>query len=75
MSDFTLPTADSWSGNLLQDLPWFVLILIYLQRWQHRVRNETKHFVSPHLIGPQLHQHDLASKKDGCANGGDTQIA
>ena len=40
-------------------LPRFVLILISLQRWQHRARNETKHFVSPHLIGPQLHQHDL----------------
>ena len=43
-------------------LPRFVLILISIQRWQHRARNETKHFVSPHLIGPQLHQHDLASK-------------
>ena len=43
-------------------LPRFVLILISLQRWQHRARNETKHFVSLHLIGPQLHQHDLASK-------------
>ena len=43
-------------------LPRFVLILISLQRWQHRARNETKQFVSPHLIGPQLHQHDLASK-------------
>ena len=41
-------------------LPWFVLILISLQRWQHRVRNETKHFVSPHLIGPQFlaNQHE-----------------
>ena len=44
-------------------LPWFVLILISLQRWQHRVPNETKHSVSPHLIGPQLHPHDLASKQ------------
>ena len=35
-------------------LPRFVLILISLQRWQHRVRNETKHSVSPHLIGPQF---------------------
>ena len=43
-------------------LPRFVLILISLQRWQHRVRKETKHFVSPHLIGLQLHQHDSASK-------------
>ena len=33
-------------------LPRFVLILISLQRRQHRVRNETKHFVSPHMIGP-----------------------
>ena len=32
----------------------FVLILISLQRWQHRVRNETKHFVAPHQIGPQF---------------------
>ena len=41
-------------------LPRFVLILISLQRWQHRVRNETKHFVSPHLIGPQFlaNQHE-----------------
>ena len=41
-------------------LPQFVLILISLQRWQHRVRNETKHFVSPHLIGPQFtaNQHE-----------------
>ena len=41
-------------------LPHFVLILISLQRWQHRVRNETKHFVSPHLIGPQFiaNQHE-----------------
>ena len=44
-------------------LPRFVLILISLQRWQHRARNETKHFVSQHLIGPQLHQHDSASKQ------------
>ena len=35
-------------------LPRFVLILISLQRWQHRARKETKHFVSPHLIGPQF---------------------
>ena len=48
--------------NLPKTLPWFVLILISLQRWQHRARNETKQFVSPHLIGPQLHQHDLTSK-------------
>ena len=37
-------------------LPRFVLILISLQRWQHRACKETKHFVSPHLIGPQLYQ-------------------
>ena len=37
-------------------LPRFVLILISLQRWQHRAHKETKHFVSPHLIGPQLPQ-------------------
>ena len=44
-------------------LPRFVLILIYLQRWQHRVRNETKHFVSLHLIGPQFlaNQHESAA--------------
>ena len=38
----------------------FALILISLQRWQHRVRNETKQFVSPHLIGPQFlaNQHE-----------------
>ena len=73
---FVLPfSAASWkclqyspNGRFLvqetfpKTLPWFVLILISLQRWQHRTRNETKHFVSPHLIGPQLHQHDLASK-------------
>ena len=40
----------------------FVLILISLQRWQHTVRNELKHFVSPHLIGPQFlaNQHESA---------------
>ena len=43
-------------------LPRPVLIFISLQRWQHRAGNETKHFVSPHLIGPQLHQLDLALK-------------
>ena len=44
-------------------LPRFVLILISLQRWQHRKRNETKHFVSPHLIGPQFlaNQHKNAA--------------
>ena len=31
-------------------------ILISLQRWQHTVCKETKHFVSPHLIGLQLQQ-------------------
>ena len=41
-------------------LPRFVLILISLQRWQRRVRNETKHFVSPHLTGPQF----LANKHE-----------
>ena len=52
-------------------LPRFVLILISLQRWQHRARNETKHFVSPHLIGPQLHQLDFSVKiKMPCANEG-----
>ena len=50
------------TGNLPQDSVPFVLILISLQKWQHIARNETKHFMSPHLIGPQLHQHDLASK-------------
>ena len=46
-------------------LPRFVLILISLQRWQHRVRNETKHFVSPHLIGPQFlaNQHETNQRK------------
>ena len=51
-------------------LPQFVSILITLQRWQHIARKETKHFVSPHLIGPQLHQHLIQRQnKDGCANG------
>ena len=46
-------------------LPQFALILISLQRWQHRVRNETKHFVSPHLIGPQFlaNQHETNQHK------------
>ena len=48
---------------LPKTLHWFVLILISLQRWQHRARNETKHFVSPRLIGPQLQPHDLAAKQ------------
>ena len=53
----TLPTADSWYRKpSSKTLPWFVLILISLQRWQHRACKETKHFVSPHMIGPQLHQ-------------------
>ena len=38
---------------------------ISLQRWQHRARKETKHFVSPHLIGPEL----KSQKKGGCADG------
>ena len=66
----TLPTADSWYRNPSQDsapvcinISPEIYILISLQRWQHRVRNETKHFVSPHLIGPQLHQYDLVSKQ------------
>ena len=50
------------TGNLPQGSAPVVLILISLQRWQHRVCNETKHFVSWHRIGPQLHQLDLASK-------------
>ena len=52
-------------------LPRFVSILITLQRWQHIGRKETKHFVSPHLIGPQLYQHLIQRQnKDGCSNGG-----
>ena len=41
-------------------LPRFVLILISLQRWQHKVRSETKYFVSLHLIGHQFlaNQHE-----------------
>ena len=46
-------------------LPRFVLILISLQRWQHRLRIETKNFVSPHLIGPQFlaNQHETNQHK------------
>ena len=46
-------------------LPRFVLILISLQRWQHRVRNEPKHLVSPHLIGRQFlaNQHETNQHK------------
>ena len=49
----------------------FVLILISLQRWQHRVRNETKHFVSPHLIGPQFlaYQHETNQHKSAALTG------
>ena len=52
-------------------LPRFVLILISLQRWQHRVRNETKHFVSPHLIGPQFlaNQHETNQHKSAALIG------
>ena len=51
--------------TFVKTLPRFVLILISLQRWQHRVRNETKHFVSPHLIGPQFlaNQHETNQHK------------
>ena len=52
-------------------LPRFVLILISLQRWQHRVRNETKHFVSPHLIGPLFlaNQHETNQHKSAALIG------
>ena len=52
-------------------LPRFVLILISLQRWQHRVCNETKHFVSQHLIGPQFlaNQHETNQHKSGALIG------
>ena len=52
-------------------LPRFVLILISLQRWQHRVRNETKHFVSPHLIGPQFlaNRHETNQHKSAALIG------
>ena len=52
-------------------LPRFVLILISLQRWQHRVCNETKHFVSPHLIGPQFfaNQHETNQHKSAALIG------
>ena len=52
-------------------LPRFVLILISLQRWQHRVSNETKHFVSPHLIGPQFlaNQHETNQHKSAALIG------
>ena len=52
-------------------LPQFVLILISLQRWQHRVRNKTKHFVSPHLIGPQFlaNQHETNQHKSAALIG------
>ena len=57
--------ADSWYMKPSPRLPRFVLILISLQRWQHRVRNPTKHFVSPHLIGPQFlaNQHETNQHK------------
>ena len=52
-------------------LPRFVLILISLQRWQHRVCNETKYFVSPHLIGPQFlaNQHETNQHKSAALIG------
>ena len=52
-------------------LPRFVLILISLQRWQHRVRNETQHFVSPHLICPQFlaNQHETNQHKSAALIG------
>ena len=52
-------------------LPRFVLILISLQRWQHRARNETKHFVSPHLIIPQFlaNQHETNKHKSAALIG------
>ena len=61
ISNFKSETPLPYSPNgrfLVQEtfpktLPQFVLLLISLQRWQHKARNETKHFVSPHLIGPQ----------------------
>ena len=52
-------------------LPRFVLILISLQRWQHRVCNETKHFVSLHMIGPQFlaNQHETNQHKSAALIG------
>ena len=73
---FTLCTYTPNSRFLVQEtfpktLPRFVSILITLQRWQYIACKETKPFVSPHLIGPQLHQHLVQRQnKDGCANGG-----
>ena len=51
-------------------LPRFVLILIY-QRWQHRLRIETKNFVSPHLIGLQFlaNQHETNQRKSAALIG------
>ena len=51
---------------LPKTLPRLVLILISLQRWQHRARNETKHFVSLHLVSKQRwldyhNQHESAA--------------
>ena len=51
--------------TLTKTLSRFVLILISLQRWQHRLRIETKNFVSPHLIGSQFlaNQHETNQHK------------
>ena len=61
------------TGNLPQakTLLRFVLILISLQRWQHRGHNETKHFASPHLIGPQFlaNQHETNQHKSAALIG------
>ena len=50
------------TGNPPQDSAPVCINIDISPEMQHRARNETKHFVSPYLIGPQLHQHDLASK-------------
>ena len=49
----TLPTADSAPVCINIDIS---------PEMAAQSAQQTKHFVSPHLSGPQLHQLDLASK-------------
>ena len=59
------------TGNLPQDSAPVCINIDISPEMAAQSAHQTKHFVSPHLIGPQLHQLDLASKiKMPCANEG-----
>ena len=47
--------ADSGTGNLPQDTAVVCINIDISPEMAHRAPKEIKHFVSLHLIGPQLH--------------------